>query len=381
MSNFLAPATVTATLVELLRRATSAAVAGAQVTAVPPSARGDRAGPPRVNVFLYQVAFNGDLRNQELPVRRPDGSGASRPFVPVDLRYLISFYGDETALEPQRLLGATVAALHATPVPTRELVAEVVVAATRSDPNHPLASSDLAEQPIPVRLTPVVLSIEEHARMWSNLFQIPYVLSIPYIAAVALLESKIAVTPAPPATRVGMAVGPTEPLRVTEVSFEGEELALPRGAVVLRGQFGSAALSAAIDGQRVSLSRDGDALRLRLPADRVGPRTLTLTRADRATCAVSLLVHPRLRAVALSEDATRLIATIEPPGEGPVGLVLLPTFEGGVPQTLRSADGAEFPIAGVPPGRYLARAQVGALLSPLRLGSGGRPTGPAVRIP
>src|SRR5260370_12855807 len=106
MSNPLAIATVTQTLVQVLSDGLDAAqVTGAHVTALPPDAK---AGLPDagVNVFLYQVAPNAALRNTDLPTRRADGSLLNRPTAAIDLHYLLTFYGDETRLEQQRLVAA-----------------------------------------------------------------------------------------------------------------------------------------------------------------------------------------------------------------------------------------------------------------------------------
>src|SRR4051794_22217124 len=113
MSNFLAVATVTATLQRVLQTSVQTDVAGATVTMVRPAV-GQNTGLPAtgVNIFLYQSSINPHWRNADLPTRRPDSEGMQRPQAGLDLHYLLSFYGTETTLEPQRLLGSTVAFLH-----------------------------------------------------------------------------------------------------------------------------------------------------------------------------------------------------------------------------------------------------------------------------
>ena len=108
MSNHLAIATVTASLRRMVQGVVSADVSGATVTTVRPTESG--AGLPQtgVNIFLYQVVPNPDLRNLDLPTRRADGSVLQRPVAALDLFYLFSFYGDQSTLESQRLLGAVV---------------------------------------------------------------------------------------------------------------------------------------------------------------------------------------------------------------------------------------------------------------------------------
>ena len=106
MSNHLAIATVTATLSQIIGTAVSAVVPGADVTTLRPDAPQDNNRHTRVNLFLYQVTPNSAWRNADLPSRRPDGTLSQRPQAALDLYYLITFYGDENQLEPQRLLGS-----------------------------------------------------------------------------------------------------------------------------------------------------------------------------------------------------------------------------------------------------------------------------------
>ena len=80
-------------------------VQNAQATTLRPdmlsAADGDARG---INIFLYQVTTNAALAGNMLPVRRGDGSLLNRPEQALDLHYLLTFSGDEKALEPQRML-------------------------------------------------------------------------------------------------------------------------------------------------------------------------------------------------------------------------------------------------------------------------------------
>src|SRR5215210_8166176 len=158
MSDFTAIAAVTATLQSTLQEAVQADVSGATVSTVRP-AEGENTNLPTtgVNLYLYQVSQNPHWRNEDLPTRRTNGEPVQRPQAAVDLHYLFSFYGGEVALEPQRLLGSTVAFLHAQPLLTRAQIEAAV-----ADTSRPfLAGSDLAEQIDLVRFAPLSLSLEE----------------------------------------------------------------------------------------------------------------------------------------------------------------------------------------------------------------------------
>lgn len=186
MSNFLAIATVTAALQRLLQSALIADVAGADVTTVRPDGTGDNTLPdPGINIYLYQVTPNGAWRNADLPTRAPDGRLIQRPRMALDLHYLLTFYGTEGELEPQRCLGSAVRALHATPVLTRDMIRDTIV-----DPLYSsiLTNSNLGDEIETVKFNPLSLSLEELSKLWSVFFQTAYSLSLAYIGSVVLIE-------------------------------------------------------------------------------------------------------------------------------------------------------------------------------------------------
>jgi hypothetical protein len=195
MSNYLAIATVTATLRDILQSAASTVVPGATVTTQRPEKAGNgnqnKAG---VNLYLYQVAPNAAWRNSEIVIRRPNPQAPDNRSkdtvelhaqVPLNLHYLLSFYGDEQKLEPQRLLGSTVSTIEAQSI----ISLKVIRAAIQNNAN--LAQSDLdfqIEHIEPIKLTPLSLSLEELSKLWSVFFQVPYALSLAYEASVVLIE-------------------------------------------------------------------------------------------------------------------------------------------------------------------------------------------------
>jgi len=189
MSNFLAVATVTETLRQMLNSAVSRDISGgARATAVRPAApdKSSTSGLPEsgVNIFLYQINFNAERRNSDLPNRRADGSVMQRPKVALDLNYLLTFYGDEKQLEPQRILGSVVSALHSHPVLSRSQIE------TALQSYDVLSESDLAEEPESAKITPLHLTIDEMHNLWSGFFQSPYVLSVAYQVSVIFIEGR-----------------------------------------------------------------------------------------------------------------------------------------------------------------------------------------------
>jgi hypothetical protein len=134
----------------------------------------------------------------DLPARNADGHLITRPKVALDLHYLLTFYGDDTTLEPQRLLGLTVSGIHAKPILTREQIGATLIDAA----NAYLDGSDLAQEVELVKFTPMPLSLEELSKLWSVFFQTHYTLSIAYHATVVLLDgTKVPVNTLPARTR------------------------------------------------------------------------------------------------------------------------------------------------------------------------------------
>ena len=187
MSNYLAIATVTATLSRTLAAAIGADVPGAAVTTLrPDDSTNGTPDPGVINIYLYQVTPNAAWRNADLPTRRDDGVLVQRPRVALDLQYLLSFHGNEVQLVPQRLLGSAVRTLHTRPVLTRQMIDDTV-----SDTSNDLESSDLADEVESIKFTPSPLSLEELSKLWSVFFQVPYTLSVAYQASVVLIEPDV----------------------------------------------------------------------------------------------------------------------------------------------------------------------------------------------
>ena len=189
MSNYLAIATATAALSQVLREAIRAEIEGADVTIARPHASTDSTNPetPTVNLYLYQVTPDAAQRNTDLPTRTSTGRLRQRPQVALNLHYLLTFYGDENALEPERLLGIAVRTLHAQPLLTRQRLRETI--ANESFPY--LADSDLDNAVDLVKFTPIPFSLEELSKLWSVFLQTAYTLSVAYQGTVVLIESEV----------------------------------------------------------------------------------------------------------------------------------------------------------------------------------------------
>ncbi|MDO9338072.1 MAG: Pvc16 family protein [Caulobacter sp.] len=155
-------------------------------------------GAPIVNLYLYQLNLNPFMRNNDLDpviVRTPDTSGGYKiPAtsiqtyrVPLKLRYMLSFFGDERTLVPQRLLAVCVAALHRLP----QIDARAIGAAAGLVRGSTTAGSPPPE-PLPdfddVNLSFADLTLDDTYRLWSA-FKATYALSVGYLADTAIIYS------------------------------------------------------------------------------------------------------------------------------------------------------------------------------------------------
>ncbi|NJL10137.1 MAG: DUF4255 domain-containing protein [Calothrix sp. SM1_7_51] len=184
MSNYLAIATVTATLQRILQATIQQDVPGARVTTVKPDSSGSGTPEVGVNIYLYQATPNPAWRNYDLRTRRPKGELIKQAQAGLDLYYLMTFYGNEVELEPQRLLGSTLRTVVDNPILTPEVIRETVNNSTFSF----LAGSTLEQQVERVTIVPHSMNTEDLSKIWSILFQTPYVLSFAFMSGAVLIE-------------------------------------------------------------------------------------------------------------------------------------------------------------------------------------------------
>jgi hypothetical protein len=416
MSNALAIAAVTESLVALLNdQLPFAQVNNARVTAVTPD-REDELAKPGVNVFLYQVSPNAAMRNADLPTRAADGTLLQKPQAALDLHYLLTFYGDDTLLEQQRMLGVVALTLHRFPNLQRTQVQPVPITATTT------AASNLDLQSQLVRFTPISFSLEEMSKLWSFLLKVDYVLSAAYIASVVLIEADDD-APAPPALPVlayrvrsapvrQLAIGavvaaadPNAPITMaTDIAIIGTNLTAPSGGAtqVLIG--GTTTPPASITATRITLA---------LPAGlKVGPQTAQVLHPMRlgsppashpgtgdASNLAAFVLNPMIAPTASpgGPAITVLPNFGSPPGPA-LQVTLMPGIQAGqhallqmLPQATPAnyqlfdggtlaADTLTFPIGGLAPGNYIVRVLIDGTETQLTLGPGGVPVGPLVTV-
>ena len=186
MSNYLAIATVTTTLQRILQHSIQLDVEGASVTTIKPENIGGGTPETGVNIYLYHIKRNSTRGNADMPGRQRRGDMVKRNQIGIDLFYVITFYGNDNELEPQRLLGSTLKILE-----DRSLLNSQIIRETIADPAFPyLADSDLADQIDMIRAEFLSISTDELSKIWSVFFQTSYALSVVYKVTVVLIEGE-----------------------------------------------------------------------------------------------------------------------------------------------------------------------------------------------
>lgn len=187
MSNTFALTAVTASMTHLLKQVTN-------VTNERPSEATESG--QRLNLFLYRVTPNPAMRNADLPFRNGRGDVVHQPVLALNLHYLLTAFGKSPAdeFDAQRVLSHAMSVLHDNAQLTRN---QIRTAMTAFNSYPELQGADLADQLETVKLTPAMMSHEEHFRLWDS-FQVPYRLSVVYEASVVLVERPRQAKAAPP---------------------------------------------------------------------------------------------------------------------------------------------------------------------------------------
>jgi hypothetical protein len=405
MSNFLAVATVTETLRQLLQAAVDTDTPGATVTMSRPQEQVNGPGGPAINIFLYEVTPNAALRNNDLPTRRGSGLLQERPLVALDLHYIFSFSGDESQLEPQRLLGTTVRTLQGRPMLTRQMLIDAAASTTLGF----VADSDLVDQIDLVKLTPASLTLQDFSNIWSVFFQVPYILSVAYEASVVLIEDRQTALAALPVQQRNLRVLPfRQPLIESVQSAAGPNLPIVAGdTILIRGQRlqgdvtrarigGHIVPPGSVSDSQVSLALTspplpGPALRSGIQGVQVVQQVLFGSPADPhrgfESNVVPFVLHPTARNPSLAGQVVSV--DVDPPVRSGQRVTLLLnqnvaldpvafTFTGPVPATDTST--VRVTTSGVTPGNYFVRLQVDGAESPLDLDPASATFGPTVTL-
>jgi hypothetical protein len=404
MSNHLAIATVTAVLQRTLQASVQRHVESVRISTVAPHRMGQGTPETGINLFLYHVTRNNALKNPDALAQRARNKRTPWRQAALELHYMLSFYGNEAELEPQRLMGSVVRTFNDRTLLPADLIQDTLNDSTFSY----LDQSDLNQQVQEIQITPEDLSLEDLSKVWSVFFQTPYALSMAYKVMAVVIDGE---DPAERALRVrerpiqGIAPFPSRPQVNRILAQEGpNHPILPTTCLQVQGHH-----------------LKGSQTRIRLGAQEISPQDLTddqlhlpLTTVPRLRAGIQSLqvvhrqTHPQghlddhaptlrissnpapftlspvLQSVQVSDVtdhdgdtcAARLLLTVTPPVGSRQG-VMLSLYEWSTQQPAsylievppRSQDSDQITIA-VPeirPGTYLVRLIVDGAESPLAI--------------
>jgi hypothetical protein len=396
-----AVAAATVAFADRLQALIGEAVPGARVTMLDPSSASLRTGDAIVNLYLFRTIRDPNMSNRDLPTRGAAGQPMASPTLMLQLDYMISFFGEEARLDPQRLLGLVAGGLNAAPyLDSGNLRA--AAAAT------PWLGAPPGAQGQRLRIVPMDLSPEAMARIWSDFVHVPYQLSQFYTVSPVALEVPLSVAPVLPVRRIGIAARANAPIAIHSiVNASAPDLPLVGGGTmaIRMANPGQAGMGVEIDsaaavGVRAGFDSDGfGALLVDLTANQPGPLTASTVQVQRRGAdgsieaqsePVEVMILPGLAAPpTIDEAAQQVSATMAltvraeavaaillfASGSGNAGSVRLPCLPRTGAGTALAAS-----IAGVAGGRYFVAVEIDGLTSPLDYGDG-RYTGPVVVLP
>jgi hypothetical protein len=272
-------------------------------------------------------------------------------------------------------------------------------------------ASDLADAVELVKLSPLPLSLEDLSKLWSVFFQVPYNLSVAYVATVVVLEGRETPGAALPVLERRLYVHPLQHALIEQVvSAAGPGRPILAGdTLVLRGRNLRRALTRVnVRGVVVEPAAVSEReIRIPLTSPPFPPAGV------RAGAQGVAVVHPLLMGLppvehtgfesnvaafvlsptivaANAPDAQHVNVTVSPPvGAGQRTTLLLNRVPGGPPTAHAfvnppaptDSTAIAFTITGVAAGAYFIRIQVDGAESPLVLDPASPAFGPTVTIP
>jgi hypothetical protein len=354
-------------------------VQGVHIGAAPPDQAQNSGHPVELNLFLYQAAVDGSLRNQPPRTLVPGESG--EPPLPLVLHYLLTPYikgGDDVDVTAHHLLGLAVQTLNDHPVLTRTELADIA------------PYSNVADQVERIRISWQQLEEKDIFSLWS-IFSSPYRLSVAFEVRAVLIDSRRdSRTPLPVLTRGVNDRGPEANANV-DSPFPELSAAIPPNAqpsarigdaVTLRGaNLGASAVRVLLDHPQLtapipvtpsstSSTEVTFTVPNTLPAGAVSVALgLTATGLpETLTNAVALPLAPKITtSLPISVAGTAGITiTCDPPVRPGQQAQLLLAEHGVAAQPFAAATGSlTFALINVPPGAYLTRLRIDGVDSQL----------------
>lgn len=188
MANYTAIAGVSRSLRTLLRDRMTNPVT---ITIAPPDVTVTGVNDARLNLYLFQVVENAELKNQEIPGRgHPARYG--RPPLSVNLRYLVTSYSatenqEESDINAQLVLGDVMRVFHDHAILRETLTITRPAAGTVGDP---ILDFSLREEFEQAKVTLFPAGLEELSKLWSGMHDVNFRRSVIYEVTVVQIESE-----------------------------------------------------------------------------------------------------------------------------------------------------------------------------------------------
>ncbi|SAL04841.1 hypothetical protein AWB78_07157 [Caballeronia calidae] len=314
-------------IAQFLRRFESAQVGSFDVvTRAPELLSGSNPATVTINVFPWRFELNANWQSSREPAYGAGGERRANSWLALDIKYVVCGYGPDPDLD--RALGIALLALHETPRLSAEIL-EAVSSGTFED-NSPLpqALRDLIDQPAPLKVTPVSLTMEVQSQLWSMMnaglrpgmtYEVSTLLmeyKAPRGAALPVAEPRLGVTllRRPHIARMRFSPGPpAQPVWSDQpVASPGDLIALTGSG--LRGDINEVAI-----GKRIVALPDedvhGDRIETVLPAD-LRPGVVTIQVRQRWPKPVGE-IPPASTGTIPAETSNLLPAAIRPVLDGP----------------------------------------------------------------
>ncbi len=187
MSSYRAIAGVSSTLSKLLKDRMQDPVS---VTIAPPDVTLSEITGKRLNLYLYHVTENGNLKNQEIPTHGYPGAYGHPP-LSLDLHYLITAYGGtETSadadLEAQQILGDAMRVLYDFPIVSEH---PTIVRSEVGTVGNPILDVELLGEFEKIKVTHQPMTLEDLSKLWAAMPETNFRRSVAYQVSVVQIES------------------------------------------------------------------------------------------------------------------------------------------------------------------------------------------------
>jgi len=184
MSTYKCIAGVTQSLVNLLG---DRMIEPVTVTVAPPDVQVDQVSGPRLNIYLYHLAENPFLKNQEIPGNGHPGAYGHPP-LSLNLHYIFTAFGSsetgpDADMQAQYILGDAMRVVHDCPVVSANLM-------QLKSPGETVLDSSLLDEFEQIKVALQPKSLEEISKIWTALPRVNFRRSVTYEVSVVQIESQ-----------------------------------------------------------------------------------------------------------------------------------------------------------------------------------------------